>query len=163
MTDQIRPLPIEPLTAEAFEPFGTVIAPADDGEPFGPEDAVLALDGGTPRFYTMRIPGRGLTIDRITRHRRVTQVLASAGGNDWLVAVAPPLDVDDPDAAPDPEAIRAFRIPGDVAVMLAVGAWHAGPLFDGEAQSFFNLELADTNVVDHHTAVLPEPYRLVDG
>ena len=27
----------------------------------------------------------------------------------------------------------------------------AGPLFDGERMSFYNLELADTNVVDHNT------------
>ncbi|MEM7341724.1 MAG: ureidoglycolate lyase [Actinomycetota bacterium] len=151
-------LPIEPLTAEGFAPFGTVIAPSDDGAPFGPDDAVLALDQGTPRFYTMQIPGRGLLVQKITRHRRVTQVLAAAGGHDWVVGVAPPLAVDEPDAAPALDAIKAFRIPGDTAVMLAVGTWHAGPLFEGEPRAFFNLELSDTNVVDHHTCNLVETY-----
>ncbi len=48
-------------------------------------------------------------------------------------------------------SIQAFLVPGDTAVMLAVGTWHAGPLFEGDPQSFFNLELSDTNEVDHET------------
>ena len=157
-------LSIAPLTTEAFAPFGTVIAPEDDGVPFGPSDAQLDLSQGTPRFYTMRIPGRGLTVSAITRHRCVTQALASAGGHPWVIAVAPPKDLDNPDAEPDPDEIRAFRIPGDTAIMLSAGTWHAGPLFDpdvdGNERSFFNLELADTNIVDHHTCHLDERYGL---
>ena len=34
---------------------------------------------------------------------------------------------------------------------LHVGTWHAGPLFEGPAMAFFNLELSDTNIVDHFT------------
>ncbi len=61
---------------------------------------------------------------------------------------------------PEPrlEDIKAFRMPGDVAMMLYKGSWHAGPMFEGEEQSFFNLELADTNLVDHHTCQLVERY-----
>ncbi|MEM9566626.1 MAG: ureidoglycolate lyase [Actinomycetota bacterium] len=150
----ITTLAIEPLTAERFEPFGTVIPPSDGSAPFGPDDAELRLDQGTPRFLTMRIPGRGLRVERITRHRRVTQVLASAGGHEWVMAVAPPGDVADDGAEPTVAEIRAFRIPGDTAIMLATGTWHAGPLFDGDERSFFNLELSDTNVTDHQTCDL---------
>jgi len=147
-------LPILELTPEGFAPFGSVIAPMEDGVPFGAQDAPLDLSGGTPRLYAMRIPARGLTVTHITRHRRVTQALASVGGHVWFLAVAPPVAADDPQAEPAFDAIRAFRIPGDVAVMLRKGTWHAGPLFEGDEQSFFNLELADTNVVDHHTVDL---------
>ena len=70
-------LPVLELTGEAFAPYGSVIAPIDDGVPFGGYDAPLDLTGGTPRLYAMRIPARGLTVTRITRHRRVTQALAS--------------------------------------------------------------------------------------
>jgi ureidoglycolate lyase len=110
------------LTGEAFAPYGSVIAPMNDGPPFGEADAPLDLTGGTPRFYAMRLPARGLTVTRITRHRRVTQALASAGGHDWFMAVAPPLAVDDPAAEPALGDIRAFRIPGDVAIMLHKGS-----------------------------------------
>lgn len=145
-----RPLGVQALDAAAFALFGTVIAPSEDGLPFGPHDAALELSHGTPRFYVMQLPNRGRVVRQITRHRRVTQVLASADAREWLIAVAPPLGLDDPDAQPALDAIRAFRIPGGVAVMLHRGTWHAGPLFDGEQASFFNLELADTNVTDHH-------------
>jgi ureidoglycolate lyase len=154
-------LPIEPLTPGAFAPFGAVIGPQPDGAPAGPGEAQPDLTRGAPRFYCMRIPGRGLTITRITRHRQVTQALASAGGRPWVMAVAPPLAIDDPEAEPRIADIRAFDIPGDVAIMLHRGTWHAGPLFArGEEASFFNLELADTNVTDHHTCDLAARYAV---
>lgn len=157
----LRDLPIETLSPEAFAPFGTVIPPMEDGIPFGDHDARLDLTRGTPRFYCMRVPGRGMVVRQITRHRSVTQTLASAGGEPWWLAVAPPLDRDVDGAEPAPDAIRAFEIPGDTAVMLFAGTWHAGPLFPaGRERSFFNLELADTNIVDHHTCRLTERYGL---
>jgi len=155
-------LRIQPLTTEAFAPFGSVMAALPDGVPFGPGDAPLDLSQGTPRFYVMQLETRGRTVSAITRHRRVTQALASVGGKPWLLAVAPPLRLDDPDAEPAWSDVRAFRIPGDVAVMLSRGTWHAGPLFDTPEAAFFNLELADTNVTDHHTSRLPVALRLVD-
>ena len=83
-------LRIQPLTAEAFAPFGSVMAALPDGVPFGPADAPLDLSQGTPRFYVMQLETRGRTVTAITRHRRVTQALASVGGKPWLLAVAPP-------------------------------------------------------------------------
>ena len=156
-----REVLIEPLTPEAFAAFGTVILPTDDGVALGAGDARIDLSQGTPRFYAMRIPGRGFTVTRITRHRQVTQVLASAGGKCWVMGVAPPRAIDDPSIEPDIEDIRAFAIPGDVAIMLHKGTWHAGPLFaEGTKESFFNLELSDTNKVDHQTCDLSARYGL---
>lgn len=156
-------LSIEPLTPQAFAPFGTVMAALEDGVAFGPQDAMLELSRGTPRFYTMRLhnpaaPGEALKVRRITRHRAVTQALASVGGHEWVMAVAPPSEVDTDGAEPALQNIRAFRIPGDVAVMLHRGTWHAGPMFETPEASFFNLELADTNQVDHHTCDLGRRY-----
>ncbi len=142
----LRPLPIN---AESFAPFGQVIAPSEDGAPFGADDARLVLGNGTPRLYIMRLKQRGLAFDRITRHVRVTQCLAAIGGGDWLLAVAPPLDPDDRAAMPDPAAIRAFRIAGPVGIKLHRGTWHAGPFFSAPMMDFLNLELADTNEADH--------------
>ena len=155
---EIRDLPVMALSAAAFAPYGTVIPPMEDGTAFGPQDAVLQLGAGVPRFYTMRLPNRGLVISHITRHRQVTQVLGSAGGLSWLLAVAPPAAEDVAGAEPALEDIRAFRIPGDAAVMLLRGAWHAGPLFETPEASFFNLELSDTNVTDHWSCDLAKRY-----
>ena len=144
-------LPPTTLTPDAFAPYGQVILPDADGAPFGPGDAQLHLAGGTPRFYAMRLPNRGRAFHHITRHRAVTQCLGAMMGAPWLLAVAPPDPAQD---APDPAAIRAFAIPGDCFVMLLVGTWHAGPYFDAASVAFYNLELADTNVVDHQTCDL---------
>jgi ureidoglycolate lyase len=161
ITPRSRELAIKPLTAAAFAAFGVVIAPNADGIPFGAGDAPLDLSQGTPRFYAMRIPGRGFSVTRITRHRKVTQVLASASGKSWVMAVAPPRGLDDPAATPDVDDIRAFTIPGQVAIMLYKGTWHAGPLFaQGGEESFFNLELSDTNKVDHQACDLLEGFGL---
>ncbi len=154
----IRALLVDDLTPEAFAPYGTVIPPMEDGTPFGPQDAALFLTAGTPRFYAMRLPNRGLTISRITRHRNVTQVLASASGLPWMIAVAPPPDNDTDSAVPALGEIRAFRVPGDTAIMLKRGAWHAGPLFAEPEARYFNLELADTNIADHWNCDLVARY-----
>ncbi len=153
-------LPVEAATVRNFAPFGTLIEAGIDGVPFGPDDAQLVLDRGQPRFYIMALPPREPGFRQITRHLGVTQCLASVGGRPWIIAVAPPDRPDDADAHPDPDAIRAFRVAGDQAIMLARSTWHAGPFFEGEALSFFNLELADTNVVDHHTTVLDRTFGL---
>ena len=137
------------ITAASFAPFGQVIAPSADGASFGPSDAQLVLNNGTPRLYIMRLKQRGLAFDRITRHVRVTQCLAAIGGGEWLLAVAPPLAPDDRAAMPDPASIRAFRISGPVGIKLHRGTWHAGPFFTAPEMDFLNLELADTNEADH--------------
>ena len=137
------------VTSAAFARFGQVIAPSTDGSPFGPSDAQLVLNNGTPRLYIMRLKRRGLAFDRITRHVRVTQCLAAIGGGEWLLAVAPPLAPDDRAAMPDPASIQAFRISGPVGIKLHRGTWHAGPFFTAPEMDFLNLELSDTNEADH--------------
>lgn len=151
---EIRPLAVEPVTRAAFAPFGDLIEAIEDGVPFGPADARLDLARGEPRFYIMRLDKREPLVQRITRHRRVTQCLASVGGKPWAIAVAPPLHVDDPEAEPALDSIRAFSVPGNVAIKLHRGAWHAGPYFAGDELAFFNLELSDTNEVDHQNSYL---------
>lgn len=145
-------LPAEPLTEHGFAPFGHVIAAGVDAPP-----GALDLSGGTARFWVMPLADRPPVFDRITRHRRVTQCLAAAGAESWLVAVAAP----GADPAADPGAVRAFIVPAGTAVLLHRGTWHAGPFFAGPAMSFFNLELADTNTADHDTASLPVTVRVV--
>jgi ureidoglycolate hydrolase len=154
----IRDLPARPITREAFAPFGDLIAPSDDGAPFGPRDAALDLTRGTPRLYIMRLPRRGLVFQQITRHRNVTQCLAALGGKSWLMAVAPPKGVEEPQAEPALADIAAFVIPGTVAIKLNRGTWHAGPFFGDHEVSFLNLELSDTNETDHQSSQLAERF-----
>jgi ureidoglycolate hydrolase len=130
-------LDIRELTAEAFAPYGQVIAPLRTGGQgaetgHDPEasasQAKLVLSNGEPRLWIMHLPHVGLGFTRIARHRRVTQCLGSLGGKEWLIGVAPPGDLGD-DARPRVEDIAAFRVPGDRLIKLHVATWHAGPHF----------------------------------
>ena len=111
-------LDVRELTAEAFAPYGQVIAPLRTGGQgietrYDPDasasEAKLVLDNGEPRLWIMHLPHVGLGFTRIARHRRVTQCLGSLGGKEWLIGVAPPGDLND-DAAPARRGYR--RLPG---------------------------------------------------
>lgn len=145
-------LKVLPLTEEAFRPFGEIIAPQTYNAP--PADVDLDLSQGRPRFYMMTIKERGVSFDRITQHRKVTQCLASADGSGWYIGVAAGRDGEDGGPEPRIEDVHAFAVPGQVAVKLHRGTWHAGPYFKAPEMAFFNLELADTNIDDHRTIML---------
>ncbi len=135
------------VTPENFQPYGQVIWASEDSKSYDTEDAQLNLQNGTPRFYIMRLHHKGRKFHKITRHVQCTQCLGSLEGKDWLIAVAPPRDTEQPAL----EEIVAFRIPGNCFIKLEVGTWHAGPYFDHAFVDFYNLELSDTNVIDHFT------------
>lgn len=135
----------EPITAEAFEPFGWLVQPRGDGDGFDPssEPRLEGFSGdssppsspsspsspppSTPRIYVMRLPAdRGRTFRDVARHDRVTQTLGSLGRDTpWLLAVAR-AGV----AEPGKSDLRAFSVPARALVTLRRGTWHAGPLFD---------------------------------
>jgi ureidoglycolate hydrolase len=143
----VRSLQAQLITVDNFRPYGQLIIPSNDGKMFDESDAQLNLKNGVPRFYIMRLQTRGRKFNRITRHSQCTQCLGSLGGQAWFMGVAPPSSHPQPDL----EKLRVFRIPGDCFIKLEVGTWHAGPLFEQPAIDFYNLELSDTNVVDHFT------------
>jgi ureidoglycolate hydrolase len=145
---RIQKLEAELITSENFQNYGQVIFASEDGKAFDIQDALLELDRGVPRFYIMRLHQRGRKFHKITRHIQSTQCLGSLMGKDWLIAVCPPNNQSN---QPMLSEIRAFRIPGDCFINLKVGTWHAGPYFEDDTVDFYNLELSDTNVVDHFT------------
>ncbi|XP_009141523.1 uncharacterized protein LOC103865485 [Brassica rapa] len=164
---QMNLVPTE-ATSESFAEYGQVIEASSDGDLFGPNDAQLDLSRGTPRFYIMRLEGRTLGFSTITHHANVTQCLGSIGGHVWYLGVAKPSLIEDVDrervgdnvesgsdghlyAPPTVEEVRVFRFSGPKFVKLNRGTWHAGPLFSDSSMDFYNLELSNTNEVDHTT------------
>ncbi|MGB0560282.1 MAG: ureidoglycolate lyase [Spirulinaceae cyanobacterium] len=135
------------LSPESFSPYGQVIYPTPDGKLCDRTDAQLDLSQGTPRFYLMQLEHRGLRFSRITRHQYCTQCLGAIGGEDWYLGVAPPST----EFQPAPDAIQVFHMTGPCFIKLHKGTWHAGPYFEAARLTFYNLELSDTNLVDHTT------------
>ena len=152
----IQQLPAPWVTAENFQQYGQVIFASEDDKPYDAEDAQLSLQNGTPRFYIMRLKRNGRKFDRITRHSQCTQCLGSLEGKDWFMAVAPSNEAEEPEI----EAISAFHIPGNCFIKLEVGTWHAGPYIDHDFVDFYNLELSNTNVVDHFTHSFVKSHQL---
>ena len=145
---KIQELPSQLITPENFQPYGQVIYASKDGKNFDQEDAQLNLQNGIPHFYIMRLQKNGRKFHHITRHIQCTQCLGSLDSKDWLMAVCPPdNDINEPVLS----KLAAFRIPGNCFIKLDMGTWHAGPYFDHDFVDFYNLELSDTNVVDHFT------------
>jgi ureidoglycolate hydrolase len=143
----LQQLQAEWVTPDNFQRYGQVIWASEDGKSYDAEDAQLNLQNGTPRFYIMRLHHKGRKFHKITRHVQCTQCLGSLEGKDWLIAVAPPNEAQQPAL----EEISAFRIPGNCFIKLEMGTWHAGPYFEHDFVDFYNLELSETNVVDHFT------------
>jgi ureidoglycolate hydrolase len=154
VTQQVRQLPANRIDDDAFRPFGRVLRAMPDGTPATDAERQLDLSCGEPRFYLMELAGKPATFRSITRHRRTTQSLLAVCGGDWFLAVAPPSPLEIAEAVPDLDQIVAFAIPVEVSVLLHRGTWHAGPFFTESSRVFANLELTDTNVVDHHTVPL---------
>ncbi|XP_065869999.1 uncharacterized protein [Euphorbia lathyris] len=154
-------------TPESFKEYGQVIEASADGEEFGPQDAQLDLSLGIPRFYIMHLENRPLEFSTITHHASVTQCLGSIGGDEWYLGLAKPSIVkwnetkgDDKIVQsrsghlyvpPAVEEVKVFKISGPKFVKLDRGTWHAGPMFKADSMDFYNLELSNTNVVDHTT------------
>ena len=152
----VKQLLAQEITSHNFQPFGQVIWAGEDGKKYDQYDAKLSLENGIPRFYIRRLKNKGQKFTKITRHMQCTQCLGSLEGKEWLIAVAPPSVGKEPKL----ENIAAFRIPGNCFIKLEVGTWHAGPYFEQDFVDFYNLELNDTNVIDHLTHDFTKSHNL---
>jgi ureidoglycolate lyase len=107
----------EPLTPEAFAPFGQVIATGD---------MVMELREGE-RFHlnVLSYDRHPLVCDHLNRHHRATQALVALAGRPTLVVVAPAeLDFSTRDHL---AAVRAFVCDGTAGINIALSTWHWGP------------------------------------
>lgn len=142
-------------TPASFAPFGSLVAPTEDGAAFDAAcEPTLSL-APQPRLYVMRLGPRPPTFDRITRHLGVGQCLGALGDGRWWLAVAPP-------GLPlDASAVVAFEMAPCEVLALDVGTWHAGPFFAGPSRDFVNLEGRTTNVDDHDCRPLGAAFTIL--
>lgn len=160
MNQMTRTITPEPLTAEAFKPFGDVIEASADAQQ-------LAINyGNTTRFHDLAginvsaEGGRpGVSIFRSTPlvqpivikimefHPLSSQAFIPLSGRPYLVVVAP-------GGAFDASAIRVFLASGDQGVNYHAGTWHHFSLALEEASDFLVIDrIADesdnANCVEH--------------
>jgi ureidoglycolate hydrolase len=107
----------EPLTAEAFAPFGQVVKEGD---------MVMELRGEEVfHLNVLHYDRAELRCDHLNRHHRATQALVALAGKPTLIVVAPKeFDFSTDDHL---SSVRAFICDGTAGVNLALGTWHWGP------------------------------------
>jgi len=125
----MRELTPEPLTAEAFAPFGSVIEASDEAVRIDINqghavryDRLAEVDvadgGGTGVISLFRArPLESLVLKLFERHPLGSQSFVPLSGTPYLVAVAPTGDF-------DPAGVRLFRAQGHQGVHYRKGVWH---------------------------------------
>ena len=137
----IRRLPVQRLTREAFAPFGVLIDSRGQVE--------IDLGGGVPSLTGATAERRPFSFDFMARHRKTMQVFSPLAGSRAVICVAPPGVA----GAPDPEQVAAFLVEGRLPYAYHKGTWHTPPFPVGEWYSYL--------VVDR-SGTLEDDYELVD-
>jgi ureidoglycolate lyase len=124
-------LVLEPLTADAFKPFGDVIEATDAAKHFSINQGYaerfdrlahvdVAQDGGQAAISIFRARARPqpLQLTMLEKHPLGSQAFMPLSGQPYLVVVA--LGADQPDL----KSLRCFAATGQQGVNYAKGTWH---------------------------------------
>ncbi len=156
----MRTLKAEPLTRQAFAPFGDVIEASDKAE------RRVINYGNTTRFHdlaevdVMAAGGKAgvsifrstplelpITIEVMEYHPKSSQAFVPLSGNPYLVVVAPkgPFDASE---------MRAFVASGQQGVNYHAGTWHHFSLALDDVSDFLVIDRLsdDENCVEHQLA-----------
>jgi len=153
-----------PLTAAAFDPFGTVVeAPSADGRPINAgtsqrhdlvDDLQLSAAGGRPMLAVFRAQARPFPFSatELECHKLGSQTFIPLTGARFVVLVAPP------GAHPDCDHLAAFVSNGRQGIVLSPGTWHHA-LLAVDAGDFAVIERS-AKTEDCDIARLPAAVRL---
>ena len=127
---QVVQIQAEPLTSEAFEPFGQVIG----------QDAIdMALKNDESfRMGIINARNGGFQIRSLNFHKNSTQALVPLDGKACLVVVAPPgVEFKQAD---DLNQVKAFICDGSVGINLGLQTWHQALLPLGPEMKMVNVQ-----------------------
>ncbi len=128
MTETVE-IALEPLTADAFAPYGQLIAARDEPPVFeAPHLEAWQMDfavDGEIELMVVRYIHQDIRWTTMERHFNITQSFMALGGAASVMVVADPTDANDRSVLPRPETVRAFLVDGTQGVMLWKGTWHA--------------------------------------
>ncbi|HUQ31723.1 MAG TPA: ureidoglycolate lyase [Pyrinomonadaceae bacterium] len=134
-------LKVQPMTREAFAPFGVLIDSRGSVE--------IDLGKGSPGLTGATSEWRPMKFDFMARHKETMQVFSPLVSSQWVIAVAPPGDA----AAPEVEKAVAFLVDGRLPYAYHKGTWHTPPFPVKEWASYLVVDRAGT---------LDDDWELVD-
>ena len=126
---------LQPLSAEAFAPFGQIVSrPTTEPDArveggalhYWADVMVLPPFGGPVGVGYATVAPRPLVQTCAERHMHGPEMMQAAFG-DMIVVVGPSLYPDEPDRLPPLEEFRAFRVAEGQAVAYYPGVWHYAP------------------------------------
>ena len=116
----------QPLTKEAFAPFGDVIDVPNEAGRIYYEDALGNLRPEARASLSMSFkeetPERPLKAELLERHEFSSQTFVPIDAERWLIVVAPHAKA----GGPDTSAVRAFIATGQQGVTYRADTWHHG-------------------------------------
>lgn len=129
-------LKVEPLTAEAYAPFGSLV---DYGK------LQLHCSEGQYTARLMDLEPAPAKVSRVNRHFDHSQLFVPLTGDPMLLLVAPSHVAAE---GFDPSTVRAFRNDGTKAFTFNVGVWHIAPrALDGTKAKVINVQ--GSRYLDH--------------
>ena len=134
-------LKVQPMTREAFAPFGVLIDSRGSVE--------IDLGKGSPGLTGATSEWRPMKFDFMARHKETMQVFSPLVSSQSVIAVAPPSEGD----APEIEKIVAFLVDGRLPYAYHKGTWHTPPFPVKEWASYLVVDRAGT---------LDDDWELVD-
>ena len=155
-------LVIEPISAEAFAPHGTLVrAPANIGRNAYPKALLNRRPDAHATLSASRALPKGLPLTGtvMERHRFSSQTFFPLDVARYVIVVAP----DGADGMPDMRRARAFMVPGDTAITYAADSWHHPMIALDRPACFSVLLWRDGTSADIETVPLDEPFELVEG
>jgi ureidoglycolate lyase len=154
-------LKIEPISAEAFAPYGTVVRPpAEIGRVQFPEALLNARASARPTLSASRALPKQLPLlgTVMERHRFSSQTFFPLEVSRYVVVVAPP----GMEGMPDMRRARALMVLGDTAITYAADSWHHPMIALDRPASFSVLLWRDGTSDDIETVALGEHFELVE-
>lgn len=151
-----RMLRVEPLTAEAFRPFGEVLASHDSPSFDLATKALFRFPWSAASATILQIIAfrpQPMRVPRIEQHWHVTESRMHIGGPPAVIVVGPPMK-----GVPDISQMRAFQLDRQ-GVMFRKGTWHgldAFPLGDAAAEFLFLSDRATQSELFDNPVEVPE-------
>ena len=131
---ETRVVKAEPLSEDAFAPYGTVLAAEGQRRSidlYGSTIDVFSagrVDADVPvDIFMSRSSIREFRVHFLERHMLLAQMFVPLCGTPFVVVVGRPDAREDENGIPLVDEISAFFVPGDKAVTIHRGTWHEPP------------------------------------
>jgi ureidoglycolate lyase len=155
----------EILKVETFKPFGNVVdvpatRPLASNEALDYWDMVAEL--GTENFEVgfLVTKQRPFEFKNMERHTKTVEMFIPLKGVS-ILPVAPPIEVENPNALPPVDKVKAFILDGAKAIIMKKGTWHWAPFPLSETATFTIILRKDTVKDDLYIKDLSETVDII--